>query len=376
MSNCTNCFNGCTEIVSDRCVKYTGIDIPALGITTGDTLSHVEESIINFLVPVLNGSGIKPLIDDVIICNVVRQYLPTCTICTGFTLNEVITAIIKAACNLQQQIDSINSTLTILNADYTIGCLTGVTASSDTHAIVQAVINKVCSLEVDIVALALDLETNYVKIADLNTYIAAYLASIGTSTKYYNRMIPYAVVEYYGPIGGNFDATGAGITSGNWEKIYLCNGQNGTPDKRGKVGVGTTDGSMLGLALPSNTNPASSTFNPTYTLGGTAGSNQVTLTASQLPSHTHLATAVSTATPHTHNTIAKDGSSVEHSTSSAFYNVGNTWSNSGIAVSTDTGIDDTIVSVTTTVTNNQTGGDLAHSNVQVGLGCYYIQYRP
>jgi microcystin-dependent protein len=189
-------------------------------------------------------------------------------------------------------------------------------------------------------------------------------------------MIPYAVVEYYGPIGGNFDATGAGITSGNWEKIYLCNGQNGTPDKRGKVGVGTTDGSMLGLALPSNTNPASSTFNPTYTLGGTAGSNQVTLTASQLPSHTHLATAVSTATPHTHNTIAKDGSSVEHSTSSAFYNVGNTWSNSGIAVSTDTGIDDTIVSVTTTVTNNQTGGDLAHSNVQVGLGCYYIQYRP
>ena len=45
MSNCTDCYNGCTEIVSDRCVKYTGIDVPVLGIQTGDTLSHVEESI-------------------------------------------------------------------------------------------------------------------------------------------------------------------------------------------------------------------------------------------------------------------------------------------------------------------------------------------
>ena len=49
MSNCSNCYNGCTEIVSDRCVKYTGINIPALGIQNGDTLSAVEESITTYI---------------------------------------------------------------------------------------------------------------------------------------------------------------------------------------------------------------------------------------------------------------------------------------------------------------------------------------
>ena len=41
--SCSNCFNGCAEITSDKCVKYTGADIPALGISYGDTLLHVEE---------------------------------------------------------------------------------------------------------------------------------------------------------------------------------------------------------------------------------------------------------------------------------------------------------------------------------------------
>lgn len=30
--SCTNCFNGCTEITSDKCVRYTGTNIPELGI--------------------------------------------------------------------------------------------------------------------------------------------------------------------------------------------------------------------------------------------------------------------------------------------------------------------------------------------------------
>ena len=36
--SCSNCFNGCTEIISDQCVRYTGFNIPALGISNGDTL--------------------------------------------------------------------------------------------------------------------------------------------------------------------------------------------------------------------------------------------------------------------------------------------------------------------------------------------------
>jgi len=58
--SCSNCFNGCAEIVSDRCVRYTGINIPSLGITTGDSLSNIEESLSTFLMSALDGTGIHP----------------------------------------------------------------------------------------------------------------------------------------------------------------------------------------------------------------------------------------------------------------------------------------------------------------------------
>jgi len=39
--SCQNCFNGCVEITSDKCVRYKGEDFPILGISTGDTLLSV-----------------------------------------------------------------------------------------------------------------------------------------------------------------------------------------------------------------------------------------------------------------------------------------------------------------------------------------------
>jgi hypothetical protein len=225
MSNCSNCYNGCTEIVSDRCVKYTGINVPVLGIQTGDSLSFVEQSLITFLTSALNGTGINPIIDPQIICNLVQANLPTCG---DLSLNDILSALIKSTCDLQEQVDIIAADLAILNADYSIGCLSGVTASSDTHAVVQAIINKVCQLQVDLIALALDVTTNYVKVADLNSLIQYYLSVVsGITTNYYNRMVPYVVETYYGSISG-FSVTGVG--SGVWQKIYLCNGLNGTPN--------------------------------------------------------------------------------------------------------------------------------------------------
>jgi hypothetical protein len=130
--SCTNCFNGCTETISDQCVRYTGEDVPALGISHGDNLLAVENAITAFLVPVLTGVGIKPIVNESVICNVVKQFLPTCTQCTGFTLNEVLTAIIEAACLLQEQIDDLVAEFETLDANYDIACLDDVTPSSGT----------------------------------------------------------------------------------------------------------------------------------------------------------------------------------------------------------------------------------------------------
>jgi microcystin-dependent protein len=386
MSNCSNCFNGCTEIVSDRCVRYTGIDVPALGIQTGDTLSHVESSIIDFLVPVLTGVGIKPEIPIENFCELVSQYLPTCTSCTGFTLNDVLNAIIHAACNLQEQIDAIDATLATLNADYTLpaDCLTGVTSSSDTHAILQAVINKLCSLDSQFTQLLIDLPNTYVSFNEINDIIQTYINDNTNVDSISSKMVPYAVLPYFGPIAGIFDSTGAGLnlvpTGGqDWTKVYLCNGNNSTPDLRGWALVGAIAG-VPGLGMSPVVDPGANPANPNYSLGDTAGANQVTLTSTQIPLHTHANTAVTTITPATHNHSyvktdnpdAGDGGS--NGVNIGYIGVGDDKHIGGTL--TNTG--DVTLTAATVITNvaGPVGGGLPHSNIQPVKACYYIQYRP
>jgi hypothetical protein len=97
-----------------------------------------------------------------------------------------------------------------------------------THNILQATINKLCELNSSFAAFVVTVNNTYVKLSDLNSLIAAYLSGQSAATKYYTRMVPYTVVEYYGTLSGNFDASGAGL--GYFEKkSTLCNGNNSTP---------------------------------------------------------------------------------------------------------------------------------------------------
>ena len=357
--SCSNCFNGCAETTSDQCIRYTGIDVPVLGIKTGDSLSYVEQALIEFLTSTLDGTGIKLTIDPEIICEIINKNLVACE---DLTLVNVVNALIKAVCELDTRVTTLESDFAALEGPYTTECLADVTSNSGTHAILQAVITKLCDLELELSALALDVDTNYVKLADLNSLIAAYIASVGTSTKYYNRMIPYTVVEYYGPLAGNFDVSGAGL--GDWEKIYLCNGNNGTPDKRGRVPVGATTGMGGGVLNPA-VDPAVA-GNPAYTLLGTQGSNTVTLGPTQIPAHSHSATTTVTDPGHTHTYNDVSGLNYERGEIGSqflkFPEVTNTSSSTtGISVSVAIG---------------STGGGLPHPNYQPGLGCYYIMYIP
>jgi len=374
--SCSNCFNGCTEIISDQCVKYTGNEIPALGITTGETLASVESKIVTYIISLANGTGIIPIINNDDLCALVSGFFPESEY---ITLNDVISALIQSVCSLKTSVDAINSTLTTLNADYTIGCLTGVTASSDTHAVLQAAITKLCATDTTLSAFILNVTTNYVKLANLNDLIQAYLDSIAPTDLYKNKMVPYIAYEYYGPLTG-FDATGAG--SGQWDRVFLCNGNNGTPDRRGRVAAGTTDGTMQGLALPAAVNPATA-GNPNYTLAGTAGTNSVILGATQIPPHSHTATATSTADPHSHF-IAKVGAQNGDLTASQpldnfndsgdntyKYNLKQTLGTANIGPTSPS-----TVTVNTSVSISDTGGGQAHTNVQPTIGAYFIMYIP
>jgi microcystin-dependent protein len=65
------------------------------------------------------------------------------------------------------------------------------------------------------------------------------------------------------------------------EGWVLCDGSNGTPDLRDRFVVGVGSG---------------------YSLNSTGGSNSVTLSTNQLPSHSHSISVTSDATSHTHST--------------------------------------------------------------------------
>lgn len=373
--SCSNCFNGCAETVSDQCIKYTGIDVPELGILHGDSLLSVENAIVNFLVPVLDGTGIKPIIDINIICNVVKKYLPTCTVCAGFTLNEVLTAIIKSVCDLQGQIDLIVADIAEINADYTLGCVTGATASGGTHNVLQATINKLCAVNTTVNALILQLN-NYVLISNIDNYIEAYINSDPAFTLYSSRMIPYVAVPYFGSLS-NFDASGAGLL--NYARIFLCNGQNpGVPDLRGRVLVGAT--TMSAAAFDPAVQPGGG--NPTYALNTTTGANQITLGVTQIPSHTHVATTTIVDPKHRHN-FSDDTTDPTNSlrTNNGIIPLVTVPSAAQISADgTGTGMiyqtSESSTNISVSVTNSSVGDNLPHSNIQPVHACYYIIYIP
>ena len=360
--SCTNCFSGCVETISDKCVKYTGAPVSFLDVSTGDTLYYVEEKIVAFLSSIKDATGIVPDLGDTEICEIVSKYI-TCEGCTELTLQALLIALIQAACDLQEQIDALDDDITTLNSSYTLDCITAVDAA-DTHTVLQAVIDKVCSIDSDLTDLTAAL-SSYVEIDDINLYIAAYLNGLPSTNKMYTKMVPYVAYEYYGSLT-NFDISGKGIAGTQWESVYLCNGQNGTPDKRGVVAVGVIE--MGGGALDAKVDPViSPTFNPDYAIGGGIyGANSTVLSESQIPSHTHVATAVVTDAGHSHeysiNSAGVTGDNQGPVTPGGYRDINTT--------STD------VTNISVDVTNASTGGGLGHSNIQPSIAAYYIMYIP
>jgi len=368
--SCTNCFNGCSEITSDKCVKYTGVDIAALEISNGDTLYSVEQKLTTFLLSALDGTGITITLTPADVCTLVDEYLGA-----GTSLVDITVAIIKSVCDLQGQVDDVVADVTTLNGDYDIDCLVGVIDSSDTHLVVQAIITALCTVIGDVTALTADLVANYVQITDLNALIQSYLDSISAGTAMKDKMVPYTAMEYYGPLT-YFDLTGAG--TGDWDKVYLCNGNNGTPDKRGRVAVGTTTG-MGGGAFDPVVDPAIS-GNPTYELYDVSGVNNVTLSAAELPTHTHTNTAVATQTAHSHF-IVKDGlndvelSNINYlkveSTFAADYTLRGTGDTADIGLTSEA-----TPNINVVMTNGAIGSSESHNNIQPVLATHFIIYIP
>ena len=181
-------------------------------------------------------------------------------------------------------------------------------------------------------------------------------------------MVPYVAYEYYGSLT-NFDGTGAGLNAAGFYKVYLCNGLNGTPDRRGRVAVGAIQNvPPIGIGLDAAVNPANP-GNPNYAIFNTGGANTVTLITSQIPIHSHSATATSIGTispnPHSHSYAGVQAPSGQGD-----------GSRTSVPLTRDTSSVSLTVDISTSVTNSDTGSGAAHSNIQPVIAAYYIMYIP
>jgi|TARA_R110001592_G_scaffold201349_5_gene450439 microcystin-dependent protein len=378
--NCSNCYNGCTEITSDKCVKYTGVDVPILGIKNGDSLSFVEQALITFLGAALDGTGILPVVPASDICPVVQANLDDCN---PLSLNNYLVGIIKTICILNEQLENIQGGAP--NGAYTLECVTGVQNPNSTSDVLQQTIVKLCEVEQSLNTFITDVTNNYVQIVDINTYIANYFNTNPEQQLLSNRMVPGSAQAYFGALTP-FDASGAGI--GVWDRIFLCNGNNGTPDLRGRVIVTVNSAEMGGGSLDNAVNP-SLVGNPAYNINSQTGTNQVTLSIQQMPGHGHTTntgtntTGTSNPATHKHQMLVKPGvmgqpGNTDYSNPGGKGEGGRRTMDAGVAGSGSYNAAYTELEGqhNHAISIDQTGGGLSHDNYQPSYSAYYIIYLP
>jgi microcystin-dependent protein len=350
---CQDCFNNCPDIVSDQCILYTGPSVELLGVCQGDPLSTFEAKLIAALLTALDGTGINPKDVTLANCSWLKDQLSNAT--PG--LNQLLQLLIDNECSLHDAVVDIQTQLSSASSGvvFNTSCLTGLPDNPTSDDILQATVSLLCSISATVTTFS----STYVRITDLSSLVTPIVNSIisasnssGDVPQQYTKMVPYVAYEYYGPLS-NFDAGGIGVTSLGFTKVYLCNGSNGTPDKRGRVTVGAIVG-VPGGSLDSAVNP-SNPLNPNWALKDKNGENTHLLTIPEIPSHTHGVT--DPGHKHNYGGVGPDGRGADNAktatpktsqTSSAF---------TGISI-------------------NATGGSQPHNNIQPSIAAYSIMYIP
>jgi microcystin-dependent protein len=341
---CVDCANCNGQVLSDKCVLYSGPDVPLLGITEGMQLSEVEAALIDKLQKALDGSGIT-LPSLTIGCSALTTLLGG----ADKTLSNILQVLLTSNCTLHAAVTALQSSGASVAFD--TACLT-VPANPSKDQILQASIQKICAMAADLSAIKAD----YVKASQLTALIQQVLQNQTTTTvvQQYSKFVPYVAYPYFGPLS-NFDASGKGLASLGFDKVYLCNGLNGTPDARGRTLVGAVAG-VQGAALDSSVDPSQ---NPgsNWSLKQKFGEGAVKLSTSQLP-------------PHSHGVIDPGHDHGYEGLQDAGHPAGSKDTNRRTPISKKTD------KAFTGITIGLTGSGEAHNNYQPSLACYFIMYLP
>lgn len=356
--SCKDCLQNCPEIISDQCVQYTG---PALGaplnVCTGDQLPVLEAALVASVTAANNGTGILPAV-TVTGCTWIQQMFGILPL----NLNNILQTLLNGECSLYSMVQVLNTQVAASqNGTIDVGCLTGLPAVPTTTQLLQAIITQYCTTAATVAAFP----TTYVQLSALPSLVTAIINGQTSSVQFNSRMVPFTALPYFGPTS-NFDSSGVGISSLGFLKVYLCNGQNGTPDLRGRVPVGAIR-NVPGGALDPAVDPTTNPNNPNWGLNDKAGETFHTLTTAEMPAHNHTYTDPG----HIHPIIASGMAKSGNSTSPLYIvDIG-----SDVLKGTST-FTNKIQSATIGITIDQTGGGQAHNNIQPSIACYYVMYIP
>lgn len=350
---CKDCYNGCPEIVSDQCVKYTGPDIELFGICSGDTISLVLADIIDKIEDILQGKGIT--LADITFAN--ASWLAGLFGTKDKSLQNLFQLLIDS----QQTLKDLYESIKPVAATFNTGCLTGLPANPTRDQIVQNILNKLCEINTVITALP----SVYVKISDLSTKVKEIIntGTNGQPKQFKDFAIPYTAYPYHGSLSV-FDNTGAGLKSAGFERIFICNGLNGTPDYRGRSPIGAVR-NVPGPTPDNTVNPAhplNAKGDVNYSAGQKYGANWHKLTVQEMPNHTHGVND-----PGHEHSLPRDGMG---GNVNMWALLDSKYDDEGYSNNPATSKDKT------GITLNGAGGGESHYNVHPVIGAVFIMYRP
>jgi hypothetical protein len=291
--SCCNEDNNCVDPVSSGCVIWQGEDIACLGITKGQTLTTIETVIANKICELSDESDLS----DLTLCGDLIALM------SGKDKNvaNLLQVLVTYNCTLKDLIDelSVNDSLTL---DYK--CLeTTLDPCNPTdftvQNILQILINNFCDLKSTVDELSItivnqiedtiaDSVTNMLETCQDDRIVSNNLPGEDRRLTFRGFVPPFCPIAYFGSLS-YFDGSGKGLDDDIMCGWYLCNGNNGTPDLRGRVIVCAVQG-MGGGTLSADVDPTlPQNTGSNYTLNDTGGKVRHKLTGNEsgTKAHTH-----------------------------------------------------------------------------------------
>lgn len=246
--SCNNCrdfgVNSCPDITNTNCISFQGVAVPELDVCLNDSLTYVMNIVLAKIKDFLKGKGI--IFDNADLTFANCEYLEDLLGIQEKNLINVLNIYKQAICELKEATD-LNAANILAFTDvtlYTLGCLPALDPCGDPYTfkeLIQAIITKLCALNTQFEGFA-DSLLDAVEEITGNFLIGGAITSCGgngystsgtgaTAVVTLEALVPpFCPIIYTGSLA-YFNVSGVGLPATPYCGWFLCNGNNGTPNR-------------------------------------------------------------------------------------------------------------------------------------------------